>query len=368
MIPTASINALTARWIAELPDDETVCSGVAVWPLLALLADAAEGEARDQLAAAAGLDPATGTDAGLAALRWLHEAEGVSAALGLWRRHDLPVRREWLARMPEGVAAIFTGDAKVDQDTVNAWARERTEGLIDRMPLEINDSTRLLLATALMLKTTWREPFGKRHSESQPLRRVTSDPSIVRAGRDVTCVRVEGDNGIDVHLVLGEAGTAASSVLTAGLSVIGQTAFESDLDAAPGLVVDTVPSQSTAPQVSLTMPAFTVRATHNLLASAQVFGLAAISDCSRGHLPSISETPLCINAARQDAVAQFSEKGFRAAAITAVALISAAAMPRADHTARRISVTIDRPFGFLATHRESGLVLVAGWVTEPFTS
>lgn len=31
---------------------------------------------------------------------------------------------------------------------------------------------------------------------------------------------------------------------------------------------------------------------------------------------------------------------------------------------RNIVFTIDRPFGFVARHRASGLVLVAGWVAE----
>lgn len=32
---------------------------------------------------------------------------------------------------------------------------------------------------------------------------------------------------------------------------------------------------------------------------------------------------------------------------------------------RRIEAAFDRPFGFLAVHRTSRLVLTAGWVAEP---
>ncbi|MFE5098235.1 proteinase inhibitor I4 serpin, partial [Streptomyces sp. NPDC056638] len=35
--------------------------------------------------------------------------------------------------------------------------------------------------------------------------------------------------------------------------------------------------------------------------------------------------------------------------------------------AREISACFDRPFGFLALHRTSRLVLNAGWVTDPDT-
>jgi hypothetical protein len=30
-----------------------------------------------------------------------------------------------------------------------------------------------------------------------------------------------------------------------------------------------------------------------------------------------------------------------------------------------VTATFDRPYGFLAVHRASGLVLVSGWVTAP---
>jgi hypothetical protein len=32
---------------------------------------------------------------------------------------------------------------------------------------------------------------------------------------------------------------------------------------------------------------------------------------------------------------------------------------------RILRLDVDRPFGFLAVHRDTGLVLVAGWVTDP---
>jgi hypothetical protein len=34
------------------------------------------------------------------------------------------------------------------------------------------------------------------------------------------------------------------------------------------------------------------------------------------------------------------------------------------HRARRIELVFDRPFGFIAAHRDTGLALVAGWVAD----
>lgn len=42
-----------------------------------------------------------------------------------------------------------------------------------------------------------------------------------------------------------------------------------------------------------------------------------------------------------------------------------AGMPALRHVTTTVNATFDRPFGFLALHRTSRLVLAAGWVTDP---
>ena len=87
---------------------------------------------------------------------------------------------------------------------------------------------------------------------------------------------------------------------------------------------------STAPQCRLRVPVFTVRAHHDLRALGDVFGLLTVTDPSTGHLPGISTEPLAISAAAQDAVAEFSAEGFRAAAVTGMSIMAGSAMPRRD--------------------------------------
>ena len=93
-----------------------------------------------------------------------------------------------------------------------------------------------------------------------------------------------------------------------------------------------------------------------------LFGLATASDARTGHFAGVSDVPLAVSEARQAITASFSAEGFRAAAVTAVAM-APAGLP--DQTAKLVDVRFDRPFGFLAVHRDTGLVLTAGWVTDP---
>jgi serine protease inhibitor len=110
------------------------------------------------------------------------------------------------------------------------------------------------------------------------------------------------------------------------------------------------------------VPRFSVTAEHDLLAHPEVFGLGAVTDATRGHFPLLSTFPFAVQAAKQVMAASFTELGFEAAAVTYAALTAGGVPPLRPHS---IGVCFDRPFGFVARLRSSGLVLAAGWVAEP---
>nr|WP_232542143.1 serpin family protein [Nocardia bovistercoris] len=88
------------------------------------------------------------------------------------------------------------------------------------------------------------------------------------------------------------------------------------------------------------------------------------ADGGRGHFPALAEDPLYVGSAVQDVCARFTSGGFEAAAVTAIGMARAAA-PSQSRRIRCVEVTFDRPFGFLAVHRPTGLAIVAGWVATP---
>ncbi|MEU6828315.1 serpin family protein [Nocardia beijingensis] len=370
-------NALTDRWCAAAGDRDFVVSGAGVWPLLALLASAADGPARDELTAATGVPTADARAGALRLLRDLERAEAVSAALGVWVRRDLPVHEAWSQALPDGVLARLAGQSKLD-----SWAARHTDGLIDRFPLTVDPETLLVLATALVAKTRWRVPFdvgtlapenGPWHGHRGPgLSRASRDlanAAILDAAEPVTRVVVEGVADLDVHLLLGAG--PPGDVLGTGLAALsGDVPIRSDLPVgttAPGLTVRTEPVMPNAGRLRIQLPPFEVRSTHDLLAAPGLFGMTAATDCTRGHFPAISPQPLCVGRGAQEVLARFSHEGFEAAAVTAFALRAAAAVLRHDY-APVVSVVFDRPFGFLAVHHPTRLAVVAGWVATAPTS
>ncbi|WEO95574.1 serpin family protein [Streptomyces sp. FXJ1.172] len=381
------VNGLTARWAQALPGG-TVCSAPGVWPLLGFLADGAAGPARAELAGALGVPAEQAAGAARELLAALASVPGLDVALGLWTHQGLALREEWRAGLPAGTYGVFGDDLVTAQERLDAWAAERTGGLVERMPVTLTRDARMVLAGALALGTTWRQPFGElalrpgtgpwQGRALRGLHRRSPRPDRVGVTGTpdgfVTALTVPGDNGIDVHLVLGEEHMAPGQVLAAGVGIVeralaltgGRSLPHGHVG--PGLYVEQQPSVAPEPlTLDVRTVAYEVRADHDLLASAGLFGLTAAADARHAHFPGVSAHPLAVGQARQSALARFGPLGFRAAAVTAVAAEPGGAPPQHRYSCEStvVRAVFDRPFGFLAVDRESRLVLMAGWVTEP---
>ncbi|WP_063831377.1 serpin family protein [Streptomyces sp. NRRL F-2664] len=385
-----AVNRLTARWAARAAAGGagTVFTAAGVWPLLALLADGSAGPARDELAEALGIPAEEAAGAARGLLAGLDGVRGLRTATGLWTAADLPLRDGWTAKLPPGTRGALTGDPEGDTKALDGWAADRTGGLIERMPVSVRHDTRLVLASALALTLKWADPFRElpgRPAEGpwagrgirQLLRSTSSlDPVRVAEGPagPVTVLEVTGADGtdVDVHLLLGGPAAPAAEVVATGVAAVSGTvpcvggAALRDGSPGPGLVIETVDAFGPEPRLTVATVVFQLSAEHDLLADAALFGLLTATDSGYGHFPGISTEPLAISSARQSAMARFHAEGFEAAAVTAIAARPGGAPVRqAVHRARRADLRFDRPFGFLAVHRASRLVVAAGWVTDP---
>lgn len=375
----APINALTASWATRMRGG-AVQSGAGVWPLLAILAASADEPGRQELADAAGVPAEHGMEAARTVLDAMNSSDGVAAAFGLWVQEAAGVYPSWTAQLPTGTVGTLTGDPDVDKPVLDTWASERTGGLIDHCPVDVHPDLMLTLATALTLQTSWVDKFeddaltprrgpwaGQR---LRGLRRTSRDlDALVTAetpAGPLTLTRVAGENGLDVHLVLGADNRGPGEVMPAAIRALtGEYPVRTGAELLDGAATENVPGVAVVPaqrpNLSVTTVRFTVRSEHDLLRDADLLGLTAVRQ-ARGQFSRVAPVPLCVDQARQAAVAVFSAQGFVAAAVTAVGvrLVSAPL-----YRSRGLQVTYDRPFGFVAVHRATGLVLFTGWVTNP---
>ena len=380
-------NGLTARWVAALDGErDVVVSGACVWPLLALLASGADGDGRDELDAAIGISGDDGVDAAIELVSVVRASPCASAAMGMWVTERIGLRPEWASRLPAGIVEALTGDATVDQDAVDRWASEQTDGIIDSCPVSVGPATEVVLMSAMLVRATWVQRFvdGNGQWTSGRGGSALSVPCLSQSTHDLRTAAViehgagvygrfvcAGTDDIDVHLVSGDLDSTAAQVVAAGIAAIGAphlAVLARDLPVgtvAGCLQIGEVSGPDGRDDLVVRLPRFDLAAKHDLLQLADIFGLRTVSDAGRGHIPGIADGPLAVGAAAQRIRASFSREGFVAAAVTAMAMLSGAVMPTESHRHRRIAVIHDRPFGFLAVHRPTGLVLVAGWVVDP---
>ncbi|MEV5435560.1 serpin family protein [Streptomyces sp. NPDC052682] len=381
-----AVNGLTARWAAEVSGG-TVFSAAGVWPLLGFLADGAGGGARRELAEAVGLPADRAAAAAREVLAAAGALRGLETALGLWTQRTLELREAWQARLPAEAHGVLTGDPAADQQALDAWAVERTGGLVERMPVAVRPDTEMVLASALALRTRWLRPFEETAltPEGGPWAdrtlqglwrpsRVLDRVGVADTPRGhVTELKVLGDNALDVHLLLGEEGMTPGQVLAAGVDLLARrhpVVAGPQLpygEVGPGLRVRRERRMTPEPPtLDVTTVAYGVTADHNLLEHHALFGLTTARLDLPGHFPGISALPLYVGSAGQSALARFGARGFEAAAVTVIEMAAAGgAPPPLRYLTTTVEAVFDRPFGFLALHRHSRLVLAAGWVTDP---
>ncbi|MEV5647508.1 serpin family protein [Nocardia sp. NPDC052254] len=369
----AAANELTRQWCAAAGSDDFVLSGCGVWPLLALLAPTAAEPVRTELAGAAGIATDAGHRLATTLLDRLAGTDAVRAALGVWVREDIALDNDWTRSLPQPTIAALRDDAGLDE-----WARRHTDGLIERFPVDVDASTALALATAVVARTAWTQTFhadvlepttgpwrGHRGPALARFGSTLGDATLLDADATVTRVVVRGSTDLDVHLVLGPDEFRPAAVLAAGMDALSGSieARPVSMEAtAPGLRVREVTAVADALRIQL--PPFDIHCTHDLLDEPDLFGLRTAVTASGNLFPGLSPAPLSLTGAGQNVRARFDAEGFDAAAVDAFAM-DPTGMPPAPTRKIEIAVTFDRPFGFLAVHRPTGLVVVAGWVAAP---
>jgi len=368
-------NDLTAQWCGRLGGEDFVASGAGLWPLLALLASAADETARAELVSAIGRPVESARQDALELIDVLRAGESTTAALGLWACKDIPLHEEWVSHLPSGVVGTLT-----DQEALDQWASRETDGLIKKFPLDLTPATAIVLASALAAKVKWCKPFDSHPRRGQVsrddpgppaeqwLNRVTynlADAAVLDGA--VTRVVIAGDGDVDVHLVLGDSQPA--DALAAGLRELSgkaQVRPAAELDGGPGFAVHHRESSRPDDMLHVKLPSFEIAVRHDLMKQADLFGLHAVSDRITSHLPLLSPAPLYVSKGAQSVLARFFAEGFEAAAVTAFGIAVTGAPPEDRYTITYVDVDFDRPFGFIAVHRPSRLAVVAGWVNSPF--
>lgn len=359
----AAVRGYAAAARAALGSDTApVVSYAGIWLLLAGLATALDDD--PEAPALLGMPAA---QARAAADRLCAEPGVVHARIGGWLAQAVQLIGEPPIALERGL----------DRARLDRWAAEATDGMIDTFPLRLRPDTAIVVASALALAPQWSRPLedlgGDRLALRDSGRRTAGRQTVadtVAAGPVAVVAPPTGD-GVDVYSIVaapevspGRVWAAVDEILDAAAA---GTLADRRLPAPDGHAWRTVTATET-------VDAGTEPGAGQALWDAELPRWSATADLDVTGAPGVAAVAEALGdllaeptdaEAVQSAMAQYTDTGFRAAAVTAIG-VRAMSMPltvTVDVT--RVHLTYDRPHAVVAVGRGGawdGVPLVHCWV------
>jgi hypothetical protein len=386
---TAPVAGYAQRLHATAGERHHVASPLGAWLLLALCATASEGERRDILNATLGCDCADAADLAVALLASPNPVVPAAAAAWLSGGRGASATQQWYDGLPP---AIQSGPVP-GQAEANDWVRRHTFGLIERMPVELDQAVWLLVATVLATRVSWAKPFdlapaaalGPLSPWAGALSQVLRTPDSDAHSGYIAATAAAGD--VAVHTAWARDFALAVTSVAAAPDVPPGEVLAAAYELAPARVQQRrVPQRSLfdlplgdGPLWSITerratvksgtgreerftavLPAWSARSEHNLGAPGLGFD-AAMATLAPGD-------PW---AARQAAMARYTRVGFEAAAVSATMAALSATVPR-NGVVRTAELRFGHPYAVVAVATDwsgkgpwHGLPVFSAWVAQP---
>ncbi|MDF6021414.1 serpin family protein [Streptomyces sp. JH34] len=352
--PETVVQRLGEQWIRELAPTgggSFVCSPAGLWLALTAVAAGARAQTAGELRALLGVAGQEAAAVVTETARDWGRTEALNVATRVW--NGVPLHPEYERSLPD------VAFGPVDAAEADAWVRERTGGLIERLPLDIDGEMALVLVGVLALKALWEKPFDMGRTRDAAFtdaagtsRQVATMHASVPladvwtvAGAHVVELRCraepDGAPPLRVRFVLGEPGEGAADVLP--------KAWAAARTHAP----------RNAGVVTVALPRFTLRTRIPVTDQLPALGVRLATDAGAADFSGLSPRRLHISEVVQEAVVKIAEKGVEAAAVTVVALRAVAVSPRVVR-----HIAFDRPFGVVVLDGSSDVPLFAGWQAD----
>ncbi|GAB3875867.1 serpin family protein [Kibdelosporangium lantanae] len=350
--------------------ENVVWSPFSVASALALVARGAGGVTRDELLTlllgdkSANVEDLVGLlgraeDVGVAQHTGAQQPE-ISVANTLWADKRVQPKRDFVKAvkaMPSGAvrSAPFADDPEAAREMINRDVARTTHDLIRELlkPGVIQPDTVATLVNALYLKVAWRTKFVEEATEPQDFHAPTGTRKVptmaVRGKADSfgygripgwQAVRIRTAGKVDAYVLLPDA--ELPPVNAATLAALLES-------------TDKAPVNLYLPKLELRLQA-QLRQVLDRLGAGTMFtddaDLTGISD----------DPPLAVQAVIHETVLKVDEQGFEGAAATAITMRSLSVMRPPENP---VEVRVDRPFLFVVTHQDTGIVYFSAKVVDP---
>ena len=279
-------------------------------------------------------------------------------ANAIWIQENFEVEKDFI----QNNKAIFNAEVnninfyqtEKAKKTINQWAEKATNGTIKELSLQLENTTRMVLANACYMKGKWTHPFDKKDTQKEIFHNQDGSTSEVdmmhltevlnfRDNMDEPYMKVElpyGDQTFCMFIVLPKETYTLDEILPA---------------------IDWSKPDLERQEVNVELPKFKIEAKYpsEIMRSIKELGIHRIFE--PGSLSGIYPE-LFVNQIAQDTFIEVDESGTEASAVTTIGMAGAAGP---DFTPPPTpTIRMDRPFAFVIRENTTGAVLFMGKVIK----
>lgn len=356
------------RFLSGSTEENIAYSPLNVYMALAMLAQTADGESRQQLLSLLGSDSmdTLRTQAGHMwnAHYWNDGLSTSVLASSLWLQDGYTFNKNTVGHLKDSFyASVYQGELGSDEmnASLQTWLNENTGGLLKEQAnkLSLSQDTIMALATTIYYNVQWTDEFRADANTKDIFHSPTGDRAATYMntgyemrgyywGEDFSAIRLGLHDGSHMWLILPDKGKTVSDILVSG-NALGMIQGDESCYSEKYL------------QVRLSLPKFDITSNTDLIPGLQALGITDVFDNEKADFSSLTEETddIYVNQAQHAVRVAIDEKGLLAAAYTVLGLAGSAAP-----TGEEIDFVLDRPFLFLVESSD-GLPLFTGVVNQP---
>jgi len=300
-----------------------------------------------------------------------NEVDKLSLANAVFIKNDFKdfVPSNYISTVENKYASEVIYDNFTNTENIDNWVSQKTFGLIDKVGLQVNNKTEMVLANALAIQMGWQNDFdsGDTYGSSfyydngeeviaTTMHKETSSSNInYHIGDDVTVLSMplaKTDNDVQLEF---------NAIMPP--SNLGKYIENLTLSNLESTLKNTIPADATEAGINISIPKFKFDYELKFRNDLNSLGIVTAFDCDLADFSNMApDKPLCVSDAIHKANIDFSEEGIKAAAITAFGMMEATAIAETDVP---VEVTIDHPFFFVIRDTNSGDIWFTGAVYRP---
>ncbi len=347
--PAASASApFYAALDNAIPQDKNyMISPLSVKMALALAANGAAGETRDEMLAVlqiSDLDAFNQHSQALIDAYAKNKDVALSIANSIWLNQDNAQGAQFVDAFTNAARSLYqaengTVNNENALETINGWVSDHTNGKIDSILSDNRFAAALL--NAVYFKGAWQNPFRPEQTEKGIFTEASGNTQEIDFMHQTGQYEYYAGDGTEMVYLPYEGGKLGMYVLMGDLSEF-----------------DTAKAQMQSRRVALSIPKFKVETELHLKEMLSSMGMSAAFDAGRADFSGMlagGTEPFCITDVVHKTYIDVSEEGTEAAAVTGI-MVGATAAPAQEI----VEFCADRPFVYLIYDQENEEVLFLG--------